>query len=254
VDDPAMTDTTAGRDADAAAAPWWGRLAPPAEHGPLPVLLLGATLLTGVVDAVSYIALGHVFVANMTGNVVLLGFALAGAPGLSVVASLVALAAFLAGAALGGLLTRRIAHRGALLRTAAGAEAALLAVGLLGALGAPEPVDGARRALVVVAVALAMGVQTAAARRIAVPDLATTVLTLTLAALAVGVTGSGAGPAAAARRAGAVVAMFAGALAGGLLTVRASPAAGMALALAVALAIALAAQATAGSRAPWAAP
>jgi hypothetical protein len=60
--------------------------------GPLPSLLVVMTVVTGVVDAVSYLALGHVFVANMTGNVVFLGFALAGAGGLSVPASLVALA------------------------------------------------------------------------------------------------------------------------------------------------------------------
>src|SRR5689334_5894809 len=136
-----MTDVTAGSDR-AGAAPWWGRLAPYEHHGPLPVLLLGATLLTGVVDAVSYIALGHVFVANMTGNVVLLGFALAGAPGLSVLASVVALVAFLAGAAAGGLLVRRIRHRGALLRAATAVEAVLLVAALLVALGAPEPVVG----------------------------------------------------------------------------------------------------------------
>jgi hypothetical protein len=70
--------------------------------GPLPPLLVVMTVVTGVVDAVSYLALGHVFVANMTGNVVFLGFALAGADGLSVPASLVALAAFLCGAAAGG--------------------------------------------------------------------------------------------------------------------------------------------------------
>ena len=55
--------------------------------------LVTLTVVTGLVDAVSYLALGHVFVANMTGNVVFLGFALAGAPaGLS---ALAALAAFL---------------------------------------------------------------------------------------------------------------------------------------------------------------
>jgi uncharacterized membrane protein YoaK (UPF0700 family) len=249
-----MTDAMAGPNADAAAVPWWGRLAPYAAHGPLPVLLLGATLLTGVVDAVSYIALGHVFVANMTGNVVLLGFALAGAPGLSVVASLVALAAFVVGAALGGLLVRRIRHRGALLRAASAVEAALLVVALLAALGAPEPVGGVRRALVVVAIALAMGIQSAAARGIAVPDLPSTVLTLTLAALAADVAGASASRAAAPRRAGAVVVMFAGALAGGLLTVHASPAAGLALALATALAIGAGAQGAARSAEPWAVP
>ena len=249
-----MPDRPRGPDAGAVSVPWWGRLAPYAAHGPLPVLLLGATLLTGVVDAVSYIAMGHVFVANMTGNVVLLGFALAGAPGLSVLASLVALVAFLAGAALGGLLVRRIRHRGALLRTATAVEAALLLLALLAALGAPEPVGGVRRGLVVVAIALAMGIQSAAARRIAVPDLPSTVLTLTLTALAADAAGAGGWRAAAPRRAGAVVAMFAGALAGGLLTVHASPAAGLALALATAVAIAAGAQGAARSPEPWATP
>ena len=48
-------------------------------HGPLPPLLLALTVVTGLVDSFSYLVLGHVFVANMTGNVVFLGFALAGA-------------------------------------------------------------------------------------------------------------------------------------------------------------------------------
>ena len=50
----------------------------------LPALLLALTAATGLIDAVSYLALGHVFTANMTGNVVFLGFAAAGAPGLSI--------------------------------------------------------------------------------------------------------------------------------------------------------------------------
>ena len=41
--------------------------------GPLPPLLVVMTVVTGIVDAVSYLALGHVFVANMTGNVAFLG-------------------------------------------------------------------------------------------------------------------------------------------------------------------------------------
>ncbi|HEY6318288.1 MAG TPA: YoaK family protein, partial [Acidimicrobiia bacterium] len=61
------------------------------KHGPLPPLLIAMTLVTGLVDAFSYLVLGHVFVANMTGNIVFLGFAMAGAPGFSVAASLVAL-------------------------------------------------------------------------------------------------------------------------------------------------------------------
>ena len=61
------------------------------RFGPLPPLLVAMTVVTGLVDAFSYLLLGHVFVANMTGNVVFLGFAVAGAPGFSIAASLVAL-------------------------------------------------------------------------------------------------------------------------------------------------------------------
>jgi len=66
----------------------------------LPALLLTMTVLTGLVDSVSFLGLGRVFVANMTGNVVFLAFALAGAPGLSADLSALALAGFLTGAAL----------------------------------------------------------------------------------------------------------------------------------------------------------
>ena len=81
-------------------------------HGPLPVLLVGLTIVTGLVDAFSYLSLGHVFVANMTGNVVFLGFGLAGVGGISLVASLVAILAFALGAAAGGRWSqRRPPHR-----------------------------------------------------------------------------------------------------------------------------------------------
>jgi hypothetical protein len=71
-------------------------------HGPLPMLLVGLTVVTGLVDAFSYLSLGHVSVANMTGNVVFLGFGLAGVGDVEVVASVVAVLAFAVGAALGG--------------------------------------------------------------------------------------------------------------------------------------------------------
>ena len=72
--------------------------------GPLRGLLLLLTVVTGVVDAVSILALGRVFVANMTGNVVFAAFAVVGAPGFSLSASLFALAGFLVGAYGGGVL------------------------------------------------------------------------------------------------------------------------------------------------------
>ncbi|MGW5239332.1 DUF1275 family protein [Monashia sp. NPDC004114] len=68
-------------------------------HGPLPLLLVALTVFTGIVDAVSILALGRVFVANMTGNVVFVGFAVVGAPGFSLRASSLGLAGFLVGEA-----------------------------------------------------------------------------------------------------------------------------------------------------------
>jgi uncharacterized membrane protein YoaK (UPF0700 family) len=68
----------------------------------IPYALLGMTAVTGLVDAVSFLSLGRVFTANMTGNIVLLAFATAHVPGLSIARSLTALLAFLIGAILGG--------------------------------------------------------------------------------------------------------------------------------------------------------
>src|ERR1039458_1915704 len=104
---------------------------PDDRHGPLAPMLLALTFLTGVVDATSYLKLGHVFVANMTGNVVFLGFALAGAHGLSITASLLALAAFLAGALAGGWLgAHNASHRGRLLRAANATQVSLMVIAL----------------------------------------------------------------------------------------------------------------------------
>ena len=89
------------------------------KFGPLPGLLLILTAVTGVVDAVSILSLGRVFVANMTGNVVFAGFAVVGAPGFSLSASLFALAGFLLGAAAGGgMITWSGRDRALLMRAA----------------------------------------------------------------------------------------------------------------------------------------
>src|SRR6266566_9076345 len=97
------------------------------RDGSLPPLLFVLTIVTGLVDAVSYLKLGHVFVANMTGNVVFLGFAVADAEDFSIPASLLAIAAFLAGALAGGRLGTRLGHhRGRLLAIATYIEIALV--------------------------------------------------------------------------------------------------------------------------------
>jgi len=199
-------------------------------------ILLGLTAVTGLIDAVSYLALGHVFTANMTGNVVFLGFAAAGAQGLSVARSTAALAAFLSGAAVGGRLALSMAasprHRWT--GAAFGAEAGLLFVATLACLGARggQPADAGCVYAVIGFTGLAMGVRNATVRKMGMPDLTTTVLTLTLTALAADSPLAGGQPERSARRAGSVVAMVAGAAAGAWLLRSSLP-----LALAVAAAI-----------------
>ncbi|MFB0617648.1 YoaK family protein [Streptomyces sp. AGS-58] len=195
-------------------------LVPPAgdRHGPLAPLLLTLTLVTGLVDAVSYLALDHVFVANMTGNVVFLGFALGGAANLSALASLTAIASFLLGALAGGALGTRFAtHRGHLLRAATGAQTVLVAVAVVVAACADGRVTTGVQYALIVFLGLAMGCQNAVARRLGVPDLTTTVLTLTLTGLAADSTPAGGEAPRPGRRILSVLAMFTGALAGALL-------------------------------------
>ena len=201
------------------------------QHGPLPALLMLLTVVTGLVDAVSYLTLGRVFVANMTGNVVFLGFAVADAEDFSVPASLAAIAAFLLGALAGGRLARSLgAHRGRLLAAALAVE--VLLVGLSLALTvtkiAPDP---AERYLMIAALSIAMGMQNATARRLAVPDLTTTVLTLTLTGFAAESRLAGGSSPRRSRRVIATAAMFVGAAIGALLVLRVGTAAVLALTL-----------------------
>ena len=180
--------------------------------------LLVLTASTGLIDAVSYLALGHVFTANMTGNVVFLAFAVAGAPGLSIPRSAVSLGAFLAGAVAGGRLAARLGsdsqHRS--VAAAFGAEAVLL---LCAALTAAVGTGSALFALygIIVLTALAMGVRNATVRKIALPDLTTTVLTLTLTGLAADSALAGGANPRAGRRVASVLSMFLGAAVGALL-------------------------------------
>jgi uncharacterized membrane protein YoaK (UPF0700 family) len=182
-------------------------------HGPLPVLLICLTVVTGLVDAFSYLRLGHVFVANMTGNVVFLGFGLAGVGEISIVASLFAVFAFAVGAAVGGRwAASRAPHRGHLLAAATSVQAGLVLVAAV--LASTVGVRGSAVRLTLIALlALAMGGQNAVVRRLAVPDLTTTVLTLTFTGLVADTTPSSVRV----RRLISVLAMLAGALVGGVL-------------------------------------
>src|SRR5256714_13054045 len=138
------------------------------EYGPLPPLLVAMTVVTGLVDAFSYLVLGHVFVANMTGNVVFLGFALAGAAGFSVSASLSAIGAFCLGALAGGRLgTSLHAHRGRLLSMASAAEAFLVGGSVAIAATVSNPGSSGTRYVLIVLLGLAMGMPNSVAPKLA---------------------------------------------------------------------------------------
>jgi uncharacterized membrane protein YoaK (UPF0700 family) len=169
--------------------------------------------MTGLVDAFSYLVLGHVFVANMTGNVLFAGFALIGLGGISWPATLLAVAAFAAGAAFGGRwgIVRK-PHRGRLLAEAVLVQAALMTAAAILA-SAASVGDAPVRLSLIALLAVSMGIQNAIVRRLAVPDLTTTVLTLTVT----GLFADTMAPDVRLRRIAGVAAMFIGAGVGGAL-------------------------------------
>jgi uncharacterized membrane protein YoaK (UPF0700 family) len=184
---------------------------------PLTRALLVLTFTTGLVDGVSYLGLGHVFTANMTGNIVLLGFGIAGGYSLPVLAPIISVLAFLVGAGIGGVLARRHGDRHPFhFGLAIAIELCLLAVATIFA-AIRTPHTGAVSGYVVIALmAVAMGVRNATIRKLAVPDLTTTVLTMTLTGLAADSTLAGGDGRGSRRRVLAVAAMLIGALIGAL--------------------------------------
>ncbi len=175
------------------------------------------TFATGLVDAASVLGLGHVFTANMTGNVVFLGFSLVGAGRVATVDCLAALGAFLLGALVGG----RLAARNVPFRTAIALETVLLlgaaAIAGAGAIAGATPDTGSARLPVIALLASSMGIQNASVRRLGVADMTTTVLTLTLTGLAADSLLAGGTNPRLARRLSAVGLMLTGGLAGALL-------------------------------------
>jgi uncharacterized membrane protein YoaK (UPF0700 family) len=162
-------------------------------------VLMVLTFLSGVIDAVCYLGLGRVFTANMTGNVVVLGFAAAGAPGFSTRASLTSLAVFLVGAVAGGRLTGYVASTAGTVATGWGQYATITLL------------------------AFAMGIRNAVVRGVSIPHMTTTVLTMTLTGLAADSTVAGGTNQRAVRRAVSAVAMFLGAVVGAALFLNQGP-------------------------------
>src|SRR6266850_2439488 len=184
----------------------------------IPYALLGMTAVTGLVDAVSFLSLGRVFTANMTGNVVLLAFATAHVSGLSIARSLTALLAFLVGAMLGGRVMARanadsqiqFAAQAFLLEVAFLFDASSCAIGYRGDLLE----DSFQPFALIALTAVAMGTRNAAVRKLAIPDLTTTVLTLTITGIGADSSLANSNNPRLARRVASVAAMFLGAALG----------------------------------------
>jgi uncharacterized membrane protein YoaK (UPF0700 family) len=224
------------------------------RDGPLPAMLVALTVLAGVVDASSILGLGHVFVATITGNLVFVGLAVAGAQGFSVVPCLLAIGGFIVGALAGGHACRVArGHRGRALRNVLGAKLALATV-VTAIIVSVDGHPGARtQDIAIVLLAMSMGCQLAAIRYLKVPDLLTVVLTLTITGA---LTERGLGPfhPAVLRRAIAVLAFAVGAILGGLLVVDVSLSAALGLGLAIIVSVAIAAHLASRSSAGWATP
>ncbi|AOR37397.1 hypothetical protein BFF78_29380 [Streptomyces fodineus] len=181
----------------------------------LVVVLLSLTVVSGLIDAVSYLGFGRVFTANMTGNVVVLGFAAAGAPGFSVPHTATSLGCFLLGAVTGGRLAAHVGNgsRRRWTRLTLAAEAAL--VGLSAAVAFAWPHATGTIYALIAFTGYAMGLRNATVRKLGIADLTTTtVLTMTLTGLAADSRLGDATSHRSPRRTAAVIAMFAGACLG----------------------------------------
>lgn len=143
--------------------------------------LLLLTFATGLVDAVSVLVLGHVFVANMTGNVIFLGFWFVPNSGVDMMAAVVAFASFVAGTVVGGRLAR---HFDAKVRrwliVALCVEVVLLVtLSILAGTGVLDYRDNTKLILIS-GLAVTFGIQNATARQFGIQELSTTVVTSTI--------------------------------------------------------------------------
>ncbi|MFZ0091095.1 MAG: YoaK family protein [Solirubrobacteraceae bacterium] len=221
------------------------------RDGPLPAMLVALTVLAGVVDASSILRLGHVFVATMTGNLVFVGLAFAGARGFAVLPCLFSIAGFILGALAGGRACRAgRSHRARALRNVLGIKLAVAAVVTAVVLVVGSyPGAGVRDALIVM-LAMSMGAQLAAIRYLKVPDLLTVVLTLTITG-ALTERGLGLFHPVVLRRAIAVLAFAVGAVSGALLVLNVGLVAALGFGLAIIVGVSVAANRASRSCDDW---
>lgn len=184
----------------------------------LPALQL-LTFSTGVVDAVSYLALDRVFTGNMTGNVLFIGFGLAGTGTTPLLNNAVALIGFLIGALLCARIVRGRVHASRLptanIVVLLGSAILALVLGIVWLTA--QTLGGALLLAVTGLLAVVMGAQAASVRATGITDVTTIVVTSTLANLAIDSRLAGGTGDKWRRRLGAVLAMGLGGASGALL-------------------------------------
>src|SRR5437879_3612456 len=188
------------------------------------VLLNALAVSSGAVDAISFLALGKVFSAFMTGNIAFLGLRVAGASAPGGVAIVVSMAAFAVGVYLSTRIVRPSEGTGmwpqrvtVALGVSLIAHAVFLAVCF--AMNGHPSFDGAT--VLLGWWGLAMGMQSAAVRTLHVEGVFTTAATATIILLVGDMTTWSATVAERRRLASVLVSLFVGATAGGLLLVHA---------------------------------
>jgi uncharacterized membrane protein YoaK (UPF0700 family) len=186
----------------------------PDERPLIPILLL-VTASTGMIDAICVLHLG-VFAAYMTGTIILVGLQFAGAGKTAPAGGLIALACFALGAILGGRLTRRVKPRNRLLAESLIVVAVLVSLAsLVTAIGGIA--DTAPRYTTIVLLATGMGIQVAATRHRAIPDMTMPAATMVIHGLAYDSPIAGGGAERYLRRFGVVIALMAGAACGAVI-------------------------------------
>jgi uncharacterized membrane protein YoaK (UPF0700 family) len=229
----------------------WTGLIRDTRHGPLAGILILLTVVAGDVDATSILRIDHVFVANVTGNVIFIGLALVGAHGFSFTASFLVLTSFFVGATTSArILLRRTTHRGLIVHAACVVQLSDLVIVtvVFGITGHP---DAALRFALLVVLALGMGAKNALARAVNVPGLTSAVVTTTLTGLASDAALGSWRSAGFSMRIIAPLALLLGAIVGGALAVTTYTWCPFALATAIALAAAWWSRDASKSTAEW---
>lgn len=156
---------------------------PVSERWTVAALLL-LTFATGLADSISILVLGHVFVANMTGNVIFLGFWLAPTTTIDLTAVAVALPTFVCTTVVSGRLWRHFGDRTLpwISSVLASEIVLLVALAALAGAGVLRYHDGTKLISIGI-LAVTFGLQHSSARQFGIPELSTTVLTSTIVSL-----------------------------------------------------------------------